>query len=92
MDTATLSRHALARTTQRGIRREVIDIVLSYGCRKRRHGASVFFMDGHSREAARDDLGRRTYAKIEGKLGVYVVVADDGTIVTCAHVLRRILN
>lgn len=88
----TFSRHGLARSEQRGIRREVVDVLLAYGLRKRRRGAAVCFMDASAREAARDDMGAKAFARIENKLKVYLVLADDGTIITCAHLLKRIMN
>ncbi len=80
-----LTRHAEARIRQRGIRSQVMDILLTYGASKIRHGAEIIFMDQASRRKAREALGRIAYAQLERALGTYLVLADDGTVLTCAH-------
>jgi hypothetical protein len=84
------TRHAQTRCQQRAIRPEVVDAILEYGCQKRRHGADIYFMDGSSRKRARSELGRREYAKIEGRLDRYLILGNDGQIVTAAIRLRRL--
>lgn len=83
------TRHAETRCQQRGIRPEVVDAVLAYGCQKRRHGADVYLMDGKARARARDELGRQ-YAKLSDRLNTYLVIGDDGHMITAGKRLRRI--
>ena len=83
------SRHAEIRCQQRGIKSEVVEAILAYGRRKRRQGADVYFMDGRARARAVAELGRR-YAKLSDRLGTYLVVADDGQIITAAKRLKRL--
>jgi len=85
------TRHGQTRCQQRGIRPEVINTILTYGRQKRRHGADVYFMDGSSRKRALSELGRIRYAKIADRLDAYLVLADDGQIVTAAIRLRRLM-
>ncbi|MBZ9774020.1 DUF4258 domain-containing protein [Mesorhizobium sp. CO1-1-8] len=83
------TRHAEARCQQRGIRPEVVDAILAYGRRCRRHGADVYFMDSRSRARAQDDLGRQ-YAQLADRLNTYLVMSDDGQMVTVAKRLGRL--
>src|SRR4051812_38196060 len=83
--------HAQIRCQQRGIRPEVINTILAYGNQKRRHGADVYFMDSSSRKRARSELGKVEYARIADRLDAYLVMGDDGQIVTAAIRLRRLM-
>lgn len=85
------TRHAQIRCQQRGIRPEVISAILTYGRQKRRYGADVYFMDVSSRKRARSELGRIGYAKIADRLDAYLVIGDDGKIVTAAIRRRRLM-
>ena len=79
------SRHAEIRCHQRGIRPEIVDTLMTFGRRRRRHGAEVCFMDRDGRRRAEEFLGRRDFARIADRLDTYLVIADDGLIVTAAH-------
>jgi len=84
------TRHAETRCQQRGIKGEVVDALLSFGRRRTRHGAEVYFMDRTARIRARADLGRTAYGRIADRLDTYLVVGEDGRIVTAAKRLRRL--
>lgn len=79
------TRHAEIRCRQRGIRPEVVDALMTFGRRRRRHGADVCFMDQDGRRRAEASLGRRQFARIADRLDTYVVISDEGSIVTAAH-------
>ncbi|TIW20664.1 MAG: hypothetical protein E5V63_31070 [Mesorhizobium sp.] len=81
--------HAEIRCQQRGIKAEVVDAILAYGHRKRRHGADVYFMDGRGRARAEEELGRK-YARLSDRLNSYLVMSDDGKIITAAKRTRRL--
>jgi uncharacterized protein (DUF2252 family) len=83
------SHHAEVRCQQRGISKEIVDVLLSYGARRHRHGAEVCFMDRAARRQAAACLGRERFARIADRLNSYVVLADDGAIVTAAPRLNR---
>lgn len=85
-----MTHHAEARVQQRGIPYAAIDAILAYGCRKRHQGADVFFLDRRSRSRMANTLGRSEYAKIERSLNSYVVVSDEGVIITAAHRKQRL--
>lgn len=84
------TQHASVRCQQRGISPEVVDVLLNYGSRKQRHGAEICFMDHRSRRRALDAMGRARFARVADHLNSYLVVADDGSIVTAAPRLHRL--
>ena len=83
------SSHARIRCQQRGIPKDVIEVLLSYGTRRYRHGAEVCFMDRAARRKAAANLGRKRFACLSDRLDRYLVLSDDGTIITAAPRLRR---
>ena len=85
-----LTRHAAERCQQRGIRTEVVEAILAYGDRHWRHGAEVCFMTRQAREQATAALGARRFARIADRLDCYVVLSDDGSIVTAAQRRQRL--
>ncbi|MBX6370198.1 MAG: DUF4258 domain-containing protein [Rhodospirillales bacterium] len=82
--------HAQARCQQRGIRREAIERILDHGCAARVCGADSYFLDKMGRRRLRQDLGAHGFRAIERWLNAYVVVADDGQIITVAQRTRRL--
>ncbi|MGO9391537.1 hypothetical protein [Rhodoblastus sp.] len=85
-----LTRHAEVRCQQRGIRPEVVATLLEYGRRERRHGAEICFMDRSAHRQAQRALGHDAYARVVDRLDRYLVVADDGQIITAAPRLKRL--
>lgn len=81
------SKHAVRRLQQRGIRREAIRLVLTYGDHRYRNGAAIVSMDQNSRSEAASDLGPK-YRGVADKLKVYAVVAN-GNVLTVAHPRQR---
>lgn len=84
------TRHAQTRCQQRGIRSEVVDALMAFGRRRTRHGADVYFMDRTARERARADLGRVAFSRISDRLDAYLVVSDDGRVITAAKRFKRL--
>lgn len=83
------TRHAELRCRQRGISREVVDVILTYGQRMRSHGADVCFMDRAARKELERELGHDFYRRVADRLNIYVVANDD-LIVTAAPRRRRL--
>lgn len=79
-----LSNHAEIRIRQRGVKPEVINVLLAYGESRPRRGAEVYFMDRRARERARAGIGESAYRTVADKLNSYLVVSSDGAIVTVA--------
>ena len=84
------TRHAGCRCQQRGIRREIVEMLLAYGRRRNRRGAEVYFMDKTARARACAELGQAAYGRIADRLNTYLVVADDGAVITVAKRLGRL--
>lgn len=85
-----LTKHAKHRMRQRGISTEAVDAILAYGMRQRHRGADIYYLDKKSRRRLAGAFGRERYSKLERALDSYVVVSDDGAIVTAAHRLQRL--
>ena len=89
-----LTQHAQARCKQRGIRSEVVDVLLDYGRRKRRHGAEICYLDQSAVTSVMNssfDMGCKAYARIADRLHTYLVLSNDGRVVTVAKRFRRIV-
>lgn len=82
--------HGLARSRQRRIPAEAIQVLLDFGLERRRGGANVIFLDRAARQMAQKKLGECDFARIERKLNAYVVVSDDGKIITVSHRRKRL--
>lgn len=84
------TRHAQARCQQRGIPPEAVEAILAYGNARRHDGADVYYFDKRARSRAEAALGRPRFCRIEKALDSYVVLSDDGSLLTAAHRLRRL--
>ncbi|WIJ25788.1 hypothetical protein [Devosia sp. RR2S18] len=91
MEDIQISVHAQARIRQRGLKAEALDALITYGSYRRRGGAELVFMDKKARARAKDGLGVKAFARIESSFNTYVVVGDEGTLVTCAKRLKRLM-
>ena len=74
--------HGQARCRQRGIGQDVVEVLMEYGESGRHKGADVMFMDRQSRLRARRALGQRVYARIADRLNAYLVISDEGRIIS----------
>lgn len=83
------TRHAQTRCQQRGIRAQIVEVLLAYGQRAHRRGAHVYYMDRQTRAHAAKELGRDAFRKIADKLDTYIVVSESGTLITAAKRRRR---
>jgi len=84
------SQHGACRLQQRGIPTEALEVLMTFGEARVRHGAEVIFMTRRTREEARLALGAQRYARLVDRLGIYAVQASDGQVLTCAKRLRRL--
>lgn len=84
------TQHAEKRCQQRGIKQDVVDTLLSYGRCGRHLGADIYYMDGQSRRDAKLAMGERGWRKIVDKMNAYLVVSDEGTIITAAKRTQRL--
>lgn len=82
--------HAQTRLQQRGIREEAVDTLLAYGEHRRRGGADVYYLSRRARSRVIGAIGTKRYNRLSRSLNSYLVVSDDGCLVTAAHRRRRL--
>lgn len=85
-----LSQHAYGRAQQRSIPPMVMDLLQDFGASARVRGADTCFFDQSARRRLRAELGVDRCRFIEQWLNTYVVVADDGSVITVARRTRRL--
>ena len=84
------TQHALARMQSRSIPYEAVDALLTFGAARRHKGADVYYLDRRAKSRLSRELGRDGFLRLEKCLDAYVVVADDGEIITAAHRHHRL--
>ena len=76
---------------QRGIKPETIEILFVCGSREHdHHGSTILYFDKPARQRLRHKYGSNQYRKFERQLDAYAVVAEDGSVVTVGHRIKRI--
>lgn len=85
-----LTHHAQVRMQQRGIPMAAVDALLAYGHQRRHRGADVYYLDRRGRAQMARDLGRDRCRQLEKSLDSYLVVSDEGDIITAAHRHHRL--
>ena len=86
-----LTQHAQQRMQQRGIPRQAIGYVLTYGRVSHDHrGARVMWLDKRCRVRLGREEGREVVRELDKLLDAYVVTDTDDTVVTVGHRYRRI--
>lgn len=86
-----MSHHAQVRLQQRAIPPIVVDLLDEFGSRFRSSGAEKVIFDKPAIKRMRRHLGGdRSLRLVKRWLGVYVVIGDDGRLVTVAHRSRRV--
>ena len=86
-----MTHHAQARLQQRGIPYDVVENLLDFGHEAHDHrGSWIVYFDHRARQQMRQQVGARSYKRIEQYLDAYVVVADTGEVITVGHRTRRI--
>lgn len=86
-----LTAHARVRMQQRGVRREVVDLLIEFGSRAYDgRGAQIRYFDSRACKRLRNAMGDETLRRCHDRLDSYAVIANDGQIVTVGHCYRRI--
>jgi hypothetical protein len=86
----TYTNHAVNRCQKRAIPQAAVDLVMQYGRIQRHKHGDVYSLDKKSKNSVRSYLGPTIFKSIEYCLGIYVVVGDNGRIVTVARRLTRL--
>lgn len=82
--------HAQARLQQRAIPGEAVDTLLAYGERRRHRGADVYYLSKTARSRVASALGKERYNRLSRSLDTYLVVSDNGDLITAGHRLHRL--
>jgi predicted DNA-binding protein (UPF0278 family) len=83
--------HGSKRLQQRAIRAEDVERVLNYGHRVRVHGATRCYMNQAARRELLETEGRDAVKRAANKLDIFVVVSDEGRLITAGYRTRRML-
>jgi hypothetical protein len=87
-----LTEHARARSTQRSIPAEIVKTIFFFGTQRPAPGKAVRIMLDKTSIALAADGSARKRSKLERYRGAYLVVGDEGRIVTAAWRNRRFFN
>jgi hypothetical protein len=86
----SLTVHAQERLQQRAIPPFVVDLLHQFGASMRCGGAERLFFDKAARQRLTKHLGgSRGLRAVEAWLSVYLVVGDNGHVITAGHQHRR---
>lgn len=81
-----LTRHASVRAQQRGIPRLVVDWLEAYGEEMHdQDGTIILHFSKRSRRRLERDVGREPVRRLSNYLRCYVVVSNDGAVITVGH-------
>ena len=90
---STLSSHASVRLQQRGVQRDVLDCLLTYGKADHdHHGCQIVTFDGRAMEHIGRHEPRPVKSKVSDHRNVYVVLNSDGMVVTAGHRFKKVLR
>lgn len=85
------TRHASKRAQQRGLPPLIQNWLDTYGARARSSGgAEVLYFDKCSRRHLARDVGSQVVDRLRPFLDAYMVVANDGTVITLGWRFKRI--
>ncbi len=86
-----LTRHASKRAQQRGLPPLIVDWLDTYGARAQdRGGASILYFDKTGRRNLERDVGSQVVDRLRSLLDAYLVMADDGTVITLGWRFKRV--
>jgi len=84
------TKHAQTRLQQRAIPGEAVEALIAYGERRRHRGADIYYLNKAARSRVRGALGQNGYKRLSRSLDSYLVMSDDGHLITAAHRQRRL--
>lgn len=85
------TKHFLARSQQRCIKSFIQELLLYYGeSRKLRDGIDSIFFSRDSLHAILNDLGNPTFKMCEKFRNAYLILSEDGVLITIARSYRTI--
>lgn len=91
MDIQTMTKHAITRTQQRGIPPLILEWLEGYGARTRAGiGTELLWFNKCSRKRLQREVGSQVIDRMGDLLDAYLVLADDGRVVTVGWRTKRI--
>jgi hypothetical protein len=84
-----LSQHARMRKQQRAVPNLVIDLLLEFGKIDRSQGADRYVLDRKSRVKLASKIGASAYEALRPLLNTYLIISEEGRIVTIAKRQKR---
>ena len=89
----TTSKHFMQRAQQRGVPYTVVHSLVYYGERRKSvGGADRIYFTKESLRDVHNDFGRETFRMCERYKRAYLVISDDGIIITVAHAYRKTVH
>jgi hypothetical protein len=82
--------HGAQRAQQRGIPPIVIDWLQAYGRDIRSRGADIYYFDKSTKKTLKRDLGSQVYSAFTEFLNIYVVISDEGAVITTGIRTKRL--
>ena len=82
--------HAIARSQQRSIPPLIVDWLMDYGRVTRHKGGDVYHFDKAARRTLRSRIGGLPYKRLADQLDVYVVISDDGKVITVGNRFKHL--
>ncbi len=84
------TQHAQTRMQQRSIPMGAVEALLEYGETRRHHGADIVYLTKRGRNRIQKDCGKQAFLKLEKALDAYLVIGDDGAVITAGHRHHRL--
>jgi hypothetical protein len=89
MSSPKFTKHATTRAVQRNVPPLVVELLLSYGLVARSSGAERIALDKRGRKRLARDIGSAAYEALRPLLDTYVILSDDGPVITVARRTKR---
>jgi len=87
------TKHFDQRFQQRGMNQIVVNALLQYGERwKSRHGVDSIVLTKGALADIKSDMGRSAFLACEKLRNAYIIVSEDGTLITVARSFRRTIH
>ena len=91
MQAQHVSKHTIHRMQQRGIPPLIVDWLMAYGAVEHDHrGGQIHYFNKKARRQMEREFGDLVVRRLEDFLDAYLVVGNDGALVTVGHRCQRI--
>jgi hypothetical protein len=92
-EVTNITYHANVRMQQRCIGASIVDYLLSFGEeRLTNEGASIVYFDKGTKKKLFAQLDKNERIRLEHQINAYLILGDDGKVVTVVHRTRRLMK